>query len=260
MNSNQNDAPPQALFLADCHFHVERDAAEEARYRDVLDLLHRHAGIGDLVLLGDIFDFWFDYPHFYMKGYEALLRVLDAVRAAGTRLHFVGGNHDIWAARYLHRRYGTDPDAGPVTLRLDGQRVHCVHGDGLLGRDLFYAAFRAVVRHPLGVGLGKSLHPELLFALSSWLSKSSRQSTRDEAAGIERKADAWLRRQHRADWDHLVMGHVHHAYGTHAGGRRLTCLGGWLGDRNYALWRDGALHPARWPTASTASPAPDALA
>ena len=62
-----------------------------------------------LVLLGDIFDFWFDYPHFRLKGYDALLNALDLVRDAGTRIHFIGGNHDIWAAGYLHQRYGSSP-------------------------------------------------------------------------------------------------------------------------------------------------------
>jgi len=240
MSGNQND-DARVLFLADSHFHTERDAAEQRRLDAFLALLDRHAGIADVVLMGDIFDFWFDYPHFVMKGYEPLLRVLDRVRAAGSRVHFVGGNHDIWAARYLHDRYGSDPAGGPVTLELDGQRVRCVHGDGLLGRDLFYAAFRSVVRHRAGVLLGKSLHPELLYAFSNWLSGTSRGCTRDEIAGIERKAARWLERQRATDWDHLIMGHVHHQFTVEHDGRRLTTLGGWLDPRQYAVWRGGAL-------------------
>ena len=242
MSGNQND-DARVLFLADSHFHTERDAAEQQRLDAFVALLDAHAGIAELVLMGDIFDFWFDYPHFVMKGYEPLLLALDRVRAAGTRVHFVGGNHDIWAARYLHDRYGSDPHGGPVTLELDGQRVRCVHGDGLLGRDLFYAAFRRVVRHPAGVLLGKSLHPELLYAFSTWLSGTSRGCTRDEVDGIERKATRWLARQRVGDWDHLIMGHVHHPFTTEHGGRRLTTLGGWLEPRRYAIWRDGALVP-----------------
>jgi UDP-2,3-diacylglucosamine hydrolase len=242
MSGNRNDAA-RALLLADSHFHTERDTAEQARLEALIALLDRFAGTPDVVLLGDIFDFWFDYPHFVMKGYEDLLRALDRVRDAGSRLHFVGGNHDIWAARYLHDRYGSDPGGGPVTLQLDGVRVRCVHGDGLLGRDVLYSAFRALVRHRLGVLLGKSLHPEALYALSTWLSGTSRRSSRDEIAGIETKAARWLARQRTADWDHLVMGHVHHPFTTEHGGRRLTTLGGWLEPRHYAIWRAGALVP-----------------
>ncbi|MEZ4387630.1 MAG: UDP-2,3-diacylglucosamine diphosphatase [Candidatus Krumholzibacteriia bacterium] len=249
MTCNQDIAGVEAVFLADSHFHVDRDPTEERRLHAFCELLDAHRGAPDVVLLGDIFDFWFDYPHFYMKGYEPVLRGLDALRDSGTRLHFVGGNHDIWAARFLHDRYGTAPAAGPVTLEIEGHRVRCVHGDGLLGRDLFYRAFRAIVRHPAGVLLGKSLHPEALFAFSAWLSKSSRHSTRDEAAGIERKAAAWLARQDAAPWDHLVMGHVHHCYTVAHQERRLSCLGGWFDELHYAVWRAGRLEHRLWPTA-----------
>lgn len=246
MIRNNYDASVQALFLADSHFHVERDAAEEARYQAFLSLLDRFLGTPDVVLLGDIFDFWFDYAHFYMKGYEELLRALDRLCASGSRLHFVGGNHDIWAAPYLHERYGSRPDGQPVTLTLDGQRVHCIHGDGLIGRDLLYSTFRAIVRHPLGIAIGKSLHPELLFAFSTWLSKTSRGSTRDEAAGIERKARRWLARRPDVAWDHQIIGHVHHPYTTEHEGRTLTSLGGWFGELHYAVWTDGRLEPRVW--------------
>jgi UDP-2,3-diacylglucosamine hydrolase len=192
-----------------------------------------------VVLLGDIFDFWFDYPHFVMKSYEPLLAALDRVRAAGSRLHFVGGNHDIWAAEYFHRRYGTARDAGPVTLELDGQRVRCIHGDGVLGRDVLYKAFRSVVRHPAGVWLGKAIHPELLFAFSTWLSGTSRHSTRDEMAGIEAKAARWLQRQRNPAWDQVIMGHVHHAFELADGPRRMAALAGWLGTLGYGLLREG---------------------
>lgn len=253
MLSNNYDASPSALFLADSHFHVPRDTAEENRLARFIALLDHHAGIRHVVLLGDIFDFWFDYPHFRMKGYDPLLDALDRVRAAGSQLHFVGGNHDIWAAGYFHRRYGTAAAAGPLTLELDGRRVRCIHGDGLLGRDVLYAVFRAMVRHPVGVTLGKSLHPELLFAFSTWLSGTSRHSNRDEVGGIESKARRWLSRQQDAPWDHLVMGHVHHAYTCAHGDRRLSSLGGWLGPCWYAVWENGDLHHRRHDEAGDAS-------
>jgi UDP-2,3-diacylglucosamine hydrolase len=255
MNSNLNDASARALFLADSHFHVKRGPAESRRLDLFLALLDRWAGIPEVVLLGDIFDFWFDYPHFAMKGYDPLLAALDQVRDRGSRIHFIGGNHDIWAARYLHERYGSDPAGGPLTLELDGQRVRCIHGDGLLGRDLLYQAFRSVVRHPAGVWLGKALHPEVLFAFSTWLSGHSRHSDRDEVAGIEVKARRWLSRQQNPPWDHLVMGHVHHAFTAEARGRRLTTLGGWLDPLFYGLWRGGTLEHHRGEETNAGEPA-----
>ncbi len=239
MKSNRYDARIRALFVADAHFHIRRDEAEERRLALFIDLLDAHAGTPHVVLLGDIFDFWFDYPHFVMKGYEPLLAALDRLRTAGSRVHFVGGNHDIWAAGYLHRRLGSAASGGPVDLELDGKRVRCQHGDGLLSRDALYRSFRAIVRHPAGIWVGKALHPELLFAFSTWLSANSRYCTRDELAKIERKAQRWLARQRATAWDHLIIGHVHHAYTATVGDRRLSSLGGWLEPLTYGRWRDG---------------------
>ena len=230
---------PTVLFVADAHFHLEPDAAEQRRVACFLDFLRVAERADDLVLLGDIFDFWFDYPHFRLKGYDALLAGLDAVRAAGTRLHFVGGNHDIWAADYFRRRFGTAPGAECRIVEFGAQRVLLDHGDGLLGKDWAYKAFRAVVRNRSGVLAAKSLHPEMLYLISSWLSGRSRAATRDEAASMVEKARRWLARQEGAAWDLMVMGHVHHAFELADGPRRMAALAGWLGTLGYGLLREG---------------------
>jgi UDP-2,3-diacylglucosamine hydrolase len=245
---------PEALFVSDAHFHLRPDGAENRRVDRFVAWLDGAAGVGHLILLGDVFDFWFDYPHFRMRGYERVLQALDRVRAAGTRIHFVGGNHDIWAARYLHERYGSEPDGQPTTIELAGRRFHLTHGDGMFGRDWAYAAFRKIVRTRASIVLAKLLHPELLFALSTWLSGHSRSATRDEAHEIEDKARRWLLRQHEPDWDVLVMGHVHHPMRIEAQGRELVCLGGWLGELHYGVLRDGQIYLDRFPAAAAESP------
>jgi UDP-2,3-diacylglucosamine hydrolase len=244
---------PRALFVSDTHFHLHPDADERPRVDRFVDFLDRAAGVEHLVLLGDIFDFWFDYPHFRLRGYDALLNALDRVHAAGTRLHFVGGNHDIWAAPYLHERFGCRCDGGPHTLELGGLRVHLTHGDGMFGRDWAYATFRFLVRTRPGIVLAKSLHPELLYAFSTWLSGRSRAATREEAHEIERKALRWLQRQRDPAWDLIVMGHVHHPMLMEHGGRRLACLGGWLDGLHYGELENGAFSLRRYPIRSPAA-------
>ena len=234
-----NQITPTVLFVADSHFHLHPDARERDRLDRFLAFLDFSRRATDLVLLGDIFDFWFDYPHFRLDGYEDLLHALDAVRAAGTRLHFVGGNHDIWAADYFRRRYGIAGDGEAITLDFGGLRVCLDHGDGFLVRGLIYRSFRALVRRRGMVLCAKALHPELLYAFSTWLSGTSRMASRDEVALIERRARDRLVAAGEAPWDLLVMGHVHHAFtATHAG-RTLACLAGWLQTEGYGLLCNG---------------------
>lgn len=258
MPGMSDPARASALFVADTHFHLRPDAAEQRRLDRFLGLCDLARGAGHFVLLGDLFDFWFDYPHFRLRGYEEVLQALDRVRAAGTRLHFVGGNHDIWAAPYMQERYGCAIRPPHSDLDAGGLRVRLCHGDGLFKLDWAYGAFRAVVRARAGIAVAKSLHPEVLYALSTWLSGRSRCATRDEAAVIERRAAAWLAAQGPPpgggpDWDLLVIGHVHHGFVTEAGGRRLAALPGWLGTLGYAVLRDGRLSLHDF----DAEPAPD---
>jgi UDP-2,3-diacylglucosamine hydrolase len=242
---------PTAVFVADAHFHLEPDAAERHRRDRFLSFLGQAAGVPDVFLLGDIFDFWFDYPHFRLRGYDAILAALDTVRDAGSRLHFVGGNHDIWAAGYLHERYGSSPDGEPFVVEREGLRIHLTHGDGLLGRDWIYSTFRKLVRARAGIVLAKSLHPELLYALSTWLSGHSRTATRDEAEEIAVKARRWLARLHDPAWDLLIMGHMHHPLDVEHAGRRLVTLAGWFDPLGYAVLRNGRLTLAEYPHSGT---------
>lgn len=117
--------------------------------------------------------------------------------------------------------------------------------------DWAYGAFRALVRARIGIALAKSLHPETLFALSTWLSGRSRCATRDEAAVIETRAAAWMKAQPPpdstpadstpADWDLMVIGHVHHGFAVNDRGRTLAALPGWLDPLGYGLLSAGQL-------------------
>ena len=236
MDENCN---PSALFVADTHFHLRPDREGRARLERFLLFLQVARRFDYLFLLGDIFDFWFDYPHFRLKGYEEILQALDQVRQAGAKIRFVGGNHDVWAVDYLRERYGEVGNGESATVTLGSLRIHLNHGDGILSHDWFYHSFRWLVRTRPGIAFAKSLHPELLYAFSTWLSGSSRKVTREEAAAIQRKAAAWLAAQSDPDWDLIVIGHVHHAFQMESAGRTLASLGGWLGAEGYGLLQDG---------------------
>jgi len=236
MRSKNN---PVALFVADSHFHLRPDAKERVRLDRFLEFLEMSSQADHLILLGDIFDFWFDYPHFRLKGYEELLQGLDQVKAAGTTIHFVGGNHDIWAADYFRERYNTSGDGQPQTIQIGSTRVQLIHGDGILSHDWLYNSFRRIVRNRYGILLGKTFHPEILFKISTWLSGTSRNATRDEALTMVTRAEEWLRRQHNPAWDLLVIGHVHNPFIIQGEGLTLAALAGWLDNEGYGLFQNG---------------------
>lgn len=239
INPMSNKKQPTAIFVADSHFHLRPDPAEQQRVQRFGELMTLAQKADHLFLLGDIFDFWFDYPHFRLRGYDEILKSLDLVKAAGTNIHFVGGNHDIWAASFLHQRYGSSPDGEPFVITLGEMRIKVCHGDGLLSFDWAYNAFRAMVRTRVGIVLAKSLHPEILFAFSEWLSGQSRGATRDEAGRIEEKAQNWINRCGETDWDLMIMGHVHHRFEVRSKNQVLKALAGWFDHPGYGVFQDG---------------------
>lgn len=230
---------PTAIFVADSHFHLDPDSAEQKRIRLFGELMVLTQKADHLFLLGDIFDFWFDYPHFRLRGYDEILQALDQVKASGTKIHFVGGNHDIWAARFLHQRYGSNPDGEPFVITLGQRRIKVCHGDGLLSFDWAYNTFRTIVRTRAGIVLAKSFHPEILYAFSKWLSGQSRGATRDEAGRIEEKAQKWIDGCRETGWDLLIMGHVHHPFEVSSKDRYLTALAGWFDNPGYGVLQNG---------------------
>lgn len=238
---------PTALFVADSHFHLQSDESEQLRVDAFVSFLEIAKQADHLFLLGDIFDFWFDYPHFRLRGYDKVLLGLDEVRDAGVRMHFVGGNHDIWATGYFRQRYGCEKTPDFSIVPLGDQRIRIGHGDGLLGYDWAYDNFRRIVRTRAGILLAKSLHPEILYAFSAWLSGKSRAATREETIEIEQKARTWLDANASADWDLMIIGHVHHGFDIHNGTGRLVALPGWLGPLGYGLLRDGRFSLREFP-------------
>jgi len=233
-------APQTIVLVADTHFRLEESAGGSPRLARFLAFLRACRGAGMLVLLGDVFDFWFDYPHFRLRGYDEILAGLDELHAGGTRIEFVGGNHDIWAAAFLHQRYGCHRDGSPLRLRQGRRDIVLEHGDGLLAKDYLYRSFRWIVRRRAGILLAKSLHPELLFAFSRWLSGTSRRATRHEAAQIRRLAELYLERRPRP-WDLKVIGHLHLPLRVSRGERMLAVLGCWSGEESYGVLRDGTV-------------------
>ncbi|MCX5757675.1 MAG: metallophosphoesterase family protein, partial [Candidatus Hydrogenedentes bacterium] len=87
-------------------------------------------GVRRIFILGDLFDFWFEYRHVVFSGYFPILRAFADARDAAVQFHLVCGNHDFWAGRFLVTELGFEVHQDPTLMNLGGQRVLFAHGDG----------------------------------------------------------------------------------------------------------------------------------
>ena len=117
------------------------------------------ASASEIVLNGDLFDFWFEYRTGVPRGHDRVLDTLRSVVAAGVPVTLMGGNHDWWSGRYLREEVGVDFLQDPVVRSYAGLRTFLAHGDGLGKGDLGYLALRMLLRgrrHALAARRGQT--------------------------------------------------------------------------------------------------------
>ena len=119
-------------FLSD--FHLGTPSKEESKARELrvvrwLDSIKSDAG--EVYLLGDIFDFWFEYKHVVPKGYLYFLGKLAELRSLGIPIYFFTGNHDMWMFKYLEEELGIPTYHNPISKKIYNHQFYIGHGDGL---------------------------------------------------------------------------------------------------------------------------------
>ena len=229
-------------FLSDAHLGAESREAEavrEARLHEFLtDLVGRAAA---LFIVGDLFDFWFEYASAIPRRHFATLALLGDLRRAGIEIHYLNGNHDFWLGPFLSRDLGLRTHAGALALELQGRRIWLHHGDGLVGGDLGYRALKKVIRHPASVRLLQLLHPDLGLPLAHFFSRERRRLDGDRLwreIAEPRFAEGF---------DTVMVGHFHHVYERRDGEHALFLLGDWIDHFTYVVLENGRFNLQAWP-------------
>lgn len=196
-------------FIADSHLDSESEDAERAKTDDLVALLeHLRSRASDLYLVGDIFDFWFEYPYPSEPRYERTLSALAQLTRAGTRIHFAGGNHDYWAGGKLQSLSGASVHRGPIEVTHFGRRLFVAHGDGLPKGDWGYRALKSVIRNPLAIAGFSLIPPRLGAAVARWASGLSDVTEERISRAMPPMLD-FLRGKLDQGFDGVVVGHVH---------------------------------------------------
>ena len=164
------------VFLtSDVHLGAVPAETEESFHRW---LEHAAARASEIVINGDLFDFWFEFRSGIPKGHTRTLDLLTGIVAGGVPISLMGGNHDWWGGTHLTDKVGIRFYQDPLVRDLAGRRTLIAHGDGLGRGDLGYRMLRWVLRSPLTVGAFRQLPT----TLGDWLAdRVSRTETRGES-------------------------------------------------------------------------------
>jgi UDP-2,3-diacylglucosamine hydrolase len=202
----------------------------------------------EIYLLGDIFDFWFEYKTVVPKGYVRLLGKIAEIVDAGIKVHYFTGNHDMWMFSYFPEQFGIRIDRKPVARDINGKRFFIGHGDGIGPKDRGYKFIKRVFANRFSQWLFARLHPNFGISLALFFSRKSRVA-RGDTDEIYRGAEnerilvytkEVLKKEH---FDYFIFGHRHLPFDVHVGeNSRYINLGDWVVHFSYAVWDGGDLH------------------
>ncbi len=241
-----------AYFIADVHLTLNDGDQERERRRNLFQFFDmiRQSG-GTLFIVGDFFDFWFEYKHVIPKRYFDVISHLHYLQTAGVDIHFILGNHDYWTNDFLNGSLGMQVYQTEAEVEIDGRRIHLTHGDGLLTKDTGYRLMRKILHSRAVIFFFRWLHPDLGISMAQSASRLSRKYNQPEV-GEKAEFDELSRYAHHR-WaegcDVVVMGHYHlNRLSTNHAGKSFLCLGDWNSPFTYGKLSQGRLTLESWPT------------
>lgn len=204
----------------------------------------------EVFIMGDLFDFWFEYKTVVPRGYIRLLGKLAELSDAGIKLYFFKGNHDMWMFNYFEQELNATIITNELVIERGGKKFYLHHGDGLGPGDRFYKFLKAFFRSSFCQWLFARLHPNFGVGLANYWSAHSRianQKKEDPKPGEQE----WLVKfcndtLQTAFYDYMIFGHRHLPLDIQLSSRtRYINLGEWVNYRySYAVFdgQDVTLH------------------
>ncbi len=235
-------AGDKIFFASDFHLGLAVGSAPLEREKRVVKWLQSVSSkAAEIYLIGDIFDFWWEYKKVVPKGFTRFLGTVSALTDLGIPVHFFGGNHDMWVGSYLRDECGMIMHDGPIVKTFNGRTFYLAHGEGLGSADRGYHILLALFRNKTLQALYSALHPSIGMWIGHTWSHNSRlgKGISEEFMG-EEKEDLFRHTRKILETqkiDYFIYGHRHLPMSVKLEqGAVLTILGDWIKHGTIAVW------------------------
>jgi UDP-2,3-diacylglucosamine hydrolase len=230
-------------FLSDFHLGAPDQATSLIREKRIVKFLDEIKNEAEQIfILGDLFDFWFEYKKVVPKGFVRILGKLVELTDSGIIIHFFVGNHDMWMSGYFEKELGVKVYHNPEEFELYGKKFFIGHGDGLGPGDHKYKVIKKIFRNKFSRWLFSLLHPHSGIGLANYFSSKSRASTGlvdEEFLGEDKEwliifSKQMLLKKH---FDYFIFGHRHLPLDFRLTDEsRYINLGDWIKYNSYAVF------------------------
>lgn len=233
-------------FFSDVHLGLsskEEDKRKERQLVHFLEMVERDAQ--EVFIVGDLFDYWFEYKSVVPKGYFRLFTKLADLTESGIKISYVAGNHDFWLQSYFQDELGIQIFLEPIERTIHGKRFYIHHGDGLLKNDTGYRILKKILRSRINIFLFSLLHPDLTGWIARWSSGKSRQHV-GKRTFEEHDMVEFAEKKIQEGFDYVIMGHNHVPLYRNIGRGTYVNLGDWIFENTYAVFDGAKLELKKW--------------
>jgi UDP-2,3-diacylglucosamine hydrolase len=229
-------------FLSDFHLGAPDAQSSLQREKIIVEFLEtiRHDA-AQIFIVGDMFDFWYEYRKVVPKGHVRLLGKLAEISDSGIPLHFFVGNHDMWMKDYLQEELNMRTYFGPADFEFNSKKFLVAHGDGLGPGDKGYKMLKKVFRNPVAQWMFGVLPPYMGMGVANYFSKKSREATGKHEEVFLGEDNEWLITYSKEvlksrHYDFLIFGHRHLPIDMNINGSRYINLGDWIRYFTFAVF------------------------
>ena len=240
-------------FLSDFHLGAPNAIASRERELQLVQFLKQaKTDAAAIFIVGDIFDFWFEYKTVVPKGFVRLLGCLAEISDAGIPLHIFTGNHDLWMRDYLKEELNAHVYFEPMQFEFAGKKFFIGHGDGLGPGDEGYKFIKKIFTNPVCQWLFGWLHPDLGIRLANYFSRKSRAKTGSSDEQFLGEDKEWLiiytkQKAKEVDIAYFIFGHRHYAIDFKISETtRYINLGDWIRLYTYGVFDGTTMQLLEW--------------
>jgi len=235
----------KVYFASDFHLGLSAGTNPHVREARVVAWIRKAAeDASEIYLLGDIFDFWWEYKDVVPKGFTRFLGTLSSITDSGIKVHVFTGNHDLWMKEYLAEECGVIIHHRPLLTTIGNERFYLAHGEGLGTLSRGFKFLLGFFHNRFAQWFFTFLHPRIGMTIGHSWSNSSRLAKHVSLPFLgEEKEDLIRHTRHLisegCDAQYFIYGHRHMPLTFDESGRRMIILGDWFSFTSYAVY-DGS--------------------
>ncbi|MFN6081877.1 MAG: UDP-2,3-diacylglucosamine diphosphatase [Bacteroidota bacterium] len=237
----------KTYFASDFHLGIPDAKSSSEREQRIIKWLNEiKPDCAELFIVGDIFDFWFEYKTVVPKGFVRLQAKFAEFTDAGIPVHFFHGNHDLWQFGYFEKELGVQVHEKSIIRTINGKNFYIGHGDGLGPEQRRFKTILWIYRNRFFQKIFSMLHPNIGIGVANWLSHQSKLKTFDGNFTFYEEKEFLIRYcrsiLQEESFDYFVFGHRHlpMEYKLTEQSRYVN-LGDWIGFNTYAVFNGETL-------------------